>query len=141
MPKVQHLLLSATFLIFTACGGGGEDDSATPDTDADPTTTETVDNANTLAGCVGPHAGTFSGDLSGPSEGEVNADGSMTFAFTSSYGTFNLSGTVEADGSVAAGDGVITASGTYDFETCSASGTWEDSSLGVAGEWFYERDA
>jgi hypothetical protein len=141
MPNVQRLLLCATFLTFTACGGGGEDDSATPDTDAESTAEQTVEGANAFADCAGPHTGSFTGDFSGTSTGEVGADGTVTFEFTSSLGSFSSTGTIAEDGAISAGGGDVTVEGTYDFETCTASGTWDDTYLGAAGEWVCERDA
>jgi len=88
------------------------------------------------ADCAGEHSGTYDVDaypVSGGVLGELLADGTLYVTFTSSSGDTDAEGFVAADGTMSGTHEGVTISGSYDFGSCSGSGTWTDQSLGGEG--------
>lgn len=128
---------------FVACS----DDSKETGTDTDPGTgtdteeTDTVEDTDTYAAsCEGAHEGAFTGGESGTITGVLHETGQLLVQFSlPDVGTVNHEGDIEADGTVYGQQADVTINGTYDFTTCSGSGTWSASDAGLDGTWELHR--
>jgi hypothetical protein len=94
--------------------------------------TFTYDNPT---GCVGPYGGTYSGASAGTLEAYFDCNNTISFTFISYFGTVDFQSvvTVEPDGTVFGSFAGATLNGTFDFDGCTASGTWAYS--GYSGAW------
>ncbi len=130
---------------LTACNGD-KDDTGETDTDTD-TDTDTVDpdacesvGVDTTS-CEGAIVGTFSGDESGTITGTMRDDGVLFVSFDlPDVGQINACAVLQESGAISGGQADVVIEGTYDFATCSTSGTWVATDAGVEGTWELARD-
>lgn len=88
-----------------------------------------------LADCAGGYEGVIDGDSTGTIDAQLDADGAFSaVVYTIESGvTTSSSGMVAEDGSLTGEEQDVSFAGTFDFDDCTAEGTWA-SSLGV-GTW------
>lgn len=115
---MKNLVISAALgalLLLPACDLGGD---------------------GTLSSCVTGVIGTFDGDRTGQVIGSLTYDGTLntTFYFEGMDTSYSSKTAVGEDGSLTAGEGSLDLLGTYDFDSCSGSGTWEIGS-NFSGTW------
>ena len=77
-----------------------------------------------LASCAGPYVGQFSGDEEGQITAELDEDGLLVVSFDTEEGTLVAAGGVEPDGSLSGSSVGIEVEGQFDFDACTADGTW-----------------
>jgi hypothetical protein len=142
-------------LAFAGCEVTFDDGSKSTDTaggtpfTTDPGTTAPGDDdddddggstgSDGLARCAGPHSGSYAGDQEGVARADLYDDGVIEMVFVN-FVELEASGTVTPGGEV---DGVgygIRVEGTYDFDGCSAEGTWSEIGGDDTGTWVLTRD-
>ncbi len=92
-------------------------------------------------GCAGQYQGTFDGDDQGTIAVTIAASGRLDGTWSDGgEGSGTISGSLSADGSISARGtpSNITASGQFDFTTCTAKGNWSDAA-GGRGTWTLSR--
>ena len=90
-----------------------------------------------LTACAGLHEGSFVGDESGDVSGELEKNGTFAIDFVAVGLRLSADAEVDAAGNVTGCKSTVCVEGQYDFETCSAAGTW-DSDIGASGTWEME---
>lgn len=125
--------------VLLACDEEAVDSGTTPDTTTGSATTGTTGTAQHGAACAGTQLGTYTGDDAGVVSGELEADGTLTITFGSTFGDVHAEAEVTPAGAVSGSQGGVTISGTYDLTGCSGSGDWVNTTLGYSGTWQIER--
>lgn len=86
--------------------------------------------AGDLGSCATSYSGTFEGDVTGVISARVVVDGTFLSQWQAEDGTIlDWMGTVSEEGAIE----VDSLEGNFDFDTCTASGTWtmDDGSTGT----------
>jgi hypothetical protein len=88
-----------------------------------------------LADCAGTYAGLIEGDATGTLDAQLDTDGAFSaVVYTEETGvTVSSSGEVAEDGTLTGEEQDVTFAGSFDFDACTADGTWA-SAIGV-GTW------
>ncbi len=95
-------------------------------------------DVSTLADCLGQLNGAYEGAMEGSLDAELAEDGTLTVVFYGPDGEIleQGSGSVSEDGVVDGSAGDLDFGGTFDFDSCSATGDWlSNAAEGGEGTW------
>ncbi len=131
-------------------GNGAPDECEDCDRNGIPDGCDIECESGACAGCFGPQAscaggytGGYDGDVFGSVTAILKADGALLTRFTTSDGPilFDIDAAVGSDGAVSGVVNGVTLSGTLNFGSCSASGSWIfDFGKGtISGTWTADR--
>lgn len=95
---------------------------------------------NLIEEYVGVWSGNFSGDDNGIWQMTVEKSGNVFGSATSSNGTFDVTGTVESDGSISVYNNTIQIEFTGSLNSSMASGSWVSKLTGSEGIWEGEKE-
>jgi|CXWL01.1.fsa_nt_gi hypothetical protein len=89
-----------------------------------------------VCGCIGPYEGEYEGASVGTIVSSLYCNGQLDYLFTTSYGPilFQTTAAMNEQGVITGNGQKIKVDGQFDFESCTASGTWNLFG-GAPGTW------